>query len=178
MSSDLHPFSMVILALVGEGGAGPHDLVRMMRQGSRQYWTAAESHFYAEPKRLAALGYLTAETRPGRTRARTVYRLTARGRRELRAWAREPTPFPRIQSEAVVRVLAGDILADDEALLASLSALRLELDEIEATIDLGLEISDSLPHRARYLRLVHALGRRVVAAHREWLDEVEAELGR
>jgi DNA-binding PadR family transcriptional regulator len=176
MSSDLTPFSYVVLALVGDGGAGPHDLVRMMRRGSRQYWAAAESHYYAEPKRLAALGYLSAEARPGQTKQRTVYRLTTRGRRALRVWAREPTPFPRIQSEAIVRVLAGDIVADDAALVASLSALRRELDEIEATIELGLELADTLPHRARYLRLVHALGRRVVVAHREWLDEVEAEL--
>ena len=30
-TASLTPFSYVILILVGEGGAGPHDLVRMMR---------------------------------------------------------------------------------------------------------------------------------------------------
>jgi DNA-binding PadR family transcriptional regulator len=178
MSSDaLNPFSYVILALVGEGGAGPHDLVRMMRSGSRQYWTTSESHFYAEPKRLAKLGYLTAESGPGRTRERTHYRLTDRGRDALRAWMREPTPFPRVQSEAVVRLLAGDILGDDEALGASLSALRRELDEIDAGLDEAEAVAATLPHRTRYLLLVHRLGRRLVQAHRAWLDEVERELG-
>jgi hypothetical protein len=34
MSSDqLHPFSYVVLVLVGGDGAGPHDLLRMARQG-------------------------------------------------------------------------------------------------------------------------------------------------
>ena len=33
-TASLTPFSYVILVLVGEGGAGPHDLVRMMRQGA------------------------------------------------------------------------------------------------------------------------------------------------
>ena len=41
-SPKLTPFSYVILVLVGERGAGPHDLVRMMRDG-RIYWTAPES---------------------------------------------------------------------------------------------------------------------------------------
>ena len=48
----LSPFSYAILALVGRHGAGPHDIVRMMREG-RVFWTTSESHFYAEPKRLA-----------------------------------------------------------------------------------------------------------------------------
>jgi DNA-binding PadR family transcriptional regulator len=177
MSSEgLNPFSYAILALVGEGGAGPHDLVRMMRTGRRQYWATSESHYYAEPKRLARLGYLTAEPGPGRTRQRTHYMLTDRGREALRAWAREPTPFPRIQSEAVVRLVAGDILADDAALAASLSALRLELDEIDSALDEAEAAAETLPHRTRYLRLVHRFGRMLVQTHRDWLDEVEREL--
>ena len=85
--------------LVGRGGAGPHDLVRMMRQG-RIYESAAESQFYAEPKRLERLGYLRARKEPGRTHARTHYELTSKGLDALRAWmgtrpehpaARQPT---------------------------------------------------------------------------------------
>ncbi len=64
---ELTPFSYAVLALVGEGGAGPHDIVRMMRQG-RMYWSAAESHYYAEPKRLEGLGYLVSRKEPGRSR--------------------------------------------------------------------------------------------------------------
>src|SRR5690349_6727292 len=94
--SPLTPFSYVVLALIGEGGAGPHDLVRMMRQG-RVYWSAAESHYYAEPKRLEALGLLRSEKRPGATTARTHYRLTAAGRAALADWLAEPAGFPRIQ---------------------------------------------------------------------------------
>jgi DNA-binding PadR family transcriptional regulator len=177
-STELTPFSYVILALVGEGGAGPHDLVRMSRQGSRQYWAAAESHYYAEPKRLARLGYLTAERLPGRTRQRTHYMLTERGREALRAWAREPSPFPRIQSEAIVRLLSGDIVADDAALAAGLAAMRDELDEIDRALDGAEPLVGTLPHRERYLLLVHRYGRAMVQLHRDWLDEVERDLGR
>ena len=69
----LTPFSYAVLVLVGENGAGPHDLVRMMRDG-RIYWTAPESQYYAEPKRLAQAGYLDASqaARAARTSARTT----------------------------------------------------------------------------------------------------------
>src|SRR5918911_1841439 len=89
---DLTEFSYSILVLVGEGGAGPHDLVRMARQGS-VYSSAAESQYYAEPKRLEKLGYLTSEKQPGKTRERTHYRLTDKGRQALHDWIKEPARY-------------------------------------------------------------------------------------
>jgi len=172
----LTPFSYTVLVLVGRGGAGPHDLVRMMRQG-RVYWAAAESGYYAELKRLAALGYLAAERGPGRTTERTHYTLTEAGLEALCEWAGTPCPLPRMQNEAVVRVLGADLVGP-EPVLRGLEGLRAELDEADARLDAGEATIPSLPHRARELRLVHRLGRSIVRVHREWLDEVERELGR
>jgi hypothetical protein len=59
-------FSYEILGVVGEAGAGPHDLRAMVRRGRMLDW-AGESRYYVEPKRLAALGYLEARKEPGRT---------------------------------------------------------------------------------------------------------------
>ena len=101
----LTPFSYVILALVGRDGAGPHDIVRMMREGAI-FWTTSESHYYAEPRRLATLGFLRARTEPGRTRPRTHYELTDAGREALTAWLAEPVGLPRVQNEAMVKLLA------------------------------------------------------------------------
>jgi DNA-binding PadR family transcriptional regulator len=163
-----------VLALVGERGAGPHDLARMMRQG-RVYWTAAESQWYAEPKRLEELGYLRSQKQPGRTKERTHYTLTAQGRKALRAWIAAPSAFPRIQHEAVVRVLAGD-LGDDADVLQSLAGLRAEIAAQRDRLDEAERIAATLPHRERYLRLVRRLGTLLLDAHDRWLDEVEAEL--
>ncbi len=170
----LTSFSYAVLALVGREGASPHDVVRMMRRG-RAYWTTSPSHYYAEPKRLEARDFLRSAKEPGKTRDRTRYFLTESGRDALAEWLRRPSTFPRIQHEAVVRVLAGD-LVDDAALAASVLAMRVDLTAIEAGIDDGIAVAASIPHRERYLRLVHSLGRRLVAAHAGWLDEVEREL--
>ncbi len=171
----LTPFSYVVLALVGRGGAGPHDIVRMMREGS-MFWTTSESHFYAEPKRLAKLGFLTARTEPGKTRARTHYELTDEGRSALSSWIAEPTGPPRVQHEGIIRLLAADF-SDDATVLESLSAMRAELEAGLAEIDAMEERAKAIPHRARYLRLVDDYGRRSLRAQLEWLDEVERELG-
>jgi PadR family transcriptional regulator, regulatory protein AphA len=176
MSSDsnLTPFSYAVLVLVGKGGAGPHDLVRMMRRG-RIYWAASESQWYAEPKRLERLGYLRSRKEPGRTRPRTHYELTDSGRAALRAWAATPAGFPRIQNEPIVRVLAADLVGAERA-LEGLRDLRAEIDEIGASLGAAEEEAARLPHRERALRLNHRLARRILDAHRDWLDEVEREL--
>ena len=81
----LTPFSYAVLVLVGEGGAGAHDLVRMMREGQYVFWAAATSQWYAEPKRLAELGLLHAERTPGRTHDRTHYQPPPGAARRRRA---------------------------------------------------------------------------------------------
>jgi DNA-binding PadR family transcriptional regulator len=174
-AADLTPFSYLVLALVGRDGAGPHDLVRMARQG-RVSWSAAESQYYAEPKRLEKLGHLRAEKRPGRTRERTHYVLTDSGRAALMEWAAEPARFPRIQHEAVSRLLLGDMVPD-AVLVAGLAGLREDIDRITAQLDAADVAAASVPHRTRYLRLNHALARRILEAHRMWIDQVERELG-
>jgi len=91
-SDDLGLFSYEILALVGAGGASAHDLRRLAQEVRMVAW-AGESQYYVEPKRLARLGYLEARKAPGRTRERTVYTLTDKGRDAIRAYARTPARF-------------------------------------------------------------------------------------
>jgi DNA-binding PadR family transcriptional regulator len=176
MSEDeLRPFSYVVLALVGERGAGAHDLASMMAR-SPLYWDAAQSQWYAEPKRLAATGHLKATTGPGRTTARTHYTITAKGRSALRGWLARPARFTRMQNEAAIRLLAGDMI-DDDVIVASLSGLREELARVQASLVESERIAEDFPERTKYLLLSHRLGHALIEAHRAWIDEVERELG-
>jgi PadR family transcriptional regulator AphA len=175
MSTKLTPFSYAVLVLVGEGGAGAHDLVRMMREGQHVFWAAATSQWYAEPKRLAELGYLQAEKGPGRTHERTHYTLTDTGREAVREWLGQPSAFTRIQSEPVVRLL-GSEFADPEAVLASLQGLRGPLEEAYAALDRLHDVGASLPHREAVIAVNHRFARRLLDAHAAWLEEAEAAL--
>lgn len=176
MSTELTGLSYVVMNLIGRNGAGPHDLVDMARRGQRLYWAGAESKIYAEPKRLARLGYLDSEKMPGKTRERTHYRLTEKGVRALQAWLALPSRFPRIQSEAAIRVQASDLAEDPAVVLGSLKALRTEIRELSALLDASEKREPQFPHRERQLKLLRSLGRRILRAHLEWIDEVEQEL--
>ena len=175
---DLNNVSYVTLALVGDGGASPQDLVDMNRRGGEIFYAVAASRLYAEPKRLEGLGYVKSEKRPGKTRERTFYTLTRKGREALRRWVLEPPGLPRIQNEAVVKLISGDIVGDDEQLLAALLPVREAIAAQEAKLDEALARLDALAHRRTYLRLVNELGRKLLEAQREWLDDVEKELGK
>jgi DNA-binding PadR family transcriptional regulator len=171
----LTPFSYVVLVLVGRDGAGPHDLRRMADIG-RVYWDAAPSQWYAEPKRLAAAGYLEARKTPGRTRERTHYTLTARGREALAEWVRTPAALPRIQNEPVVRLLAAD-LVDPAAVHEGLEQMRGELAAARAGVGEALARLAALPHRAHLLEVNHRYAAQFLALQEAWLDEAERVLG-
>ena len=68
-------------------------------------------------------------------------------------------------------------MVPDSVLVAGLAGLREDIAEITAQLDAADGAAASVPHRARYLRLNHALARRIVEAHRAWIGDVERELG-
>jgi DNA-binding PadR family transcriptional regulator len=177
MSSELTPLAYVVLSLVGRQGAGAHDLVQMAASGQELYYAGAASKVYERAARLAQQGYLNAEKRPGKTRERTYYTLSDTGLAALQAWLEEPSRFPRIQSEAVTRVFASDLAVDEGAVVRSLQALESEIERLHRVLDDDERRAMQFPHRARQLRLVRSLGRRLLDAHTDWLAEVEDILG-
>ena len=141
----------------------------------RIYWTAPESQYYAEPKRLAQHGYLTAAKQPGRTHERTHYRLTDQGREALRALAGHARArFGRMQNEPVVRLLGAEY-AERGVLLKSLEALRTELDELEAGLQSPRD-ARGRPAAPRHGPAAQPARSRSGSSTRTgaWLDEVEA----
>jgi DNA-binding PadR family transcriptional regulator len=172
--SELRFISYVVLTLIGREGAGAHDLVRYMRRG-RVYARSAESQYYAETKRLAALGYLKAEKRPGKTRERTHYTLTEKAREALREWVAQPCPFTGIENEAIIRVLATDLVGEGPV-RESIAALRGEIEELEGSLEEAEEGAKTYSHREKYLLLNHRLARAILRTYSDWVDEVEREL--
>src|SRR5215471_3166602 len=109
----------------------------MSRQG-RMYSNAADSQWYAAPKKLAARGYLEARREPGRTHDRTHYTLTAKGRRALRDWMKKPARYPRTDTSATSRIIAADLVGE-AAVKQSLLGMREEIDFLLEQLDAGDE---------------------------------------
>jgi hypothetical protein len=93
----------------------------------------------------------------------------------LRMWLRESSSLPRIQHEPVVRLLAADLGSDDDVLL-SLDGLERDIEAARELVTAALDRASTLPHRERYLKLVHRFGALLLDAHEQWLEVVRAEL--
>jgi PadR family transcriptional regulator, regulatory protein AphA len=171
---ELSLFSYEILGLVGSGGAGPHDLLRMARHGRILDW-AGESQYYVEPKRLAKLGFLEARKEPGKTRERTVYTLTERGRQALVEYAHTPVTVTPLKSDPLLRLLICDLVGE-EVTRASLATLRDDLEGLRARLDESERRARDLPHREKYLLLVVDFLRGFLELHEQFVDDVEREL--
>jgi len=172
---DLSLFSYEVLGLVGRGGAGAHDLLRMARHGRILDW-AGESQYYVEPKRLAQLGYLEARKEPGKTRERTVYTLTEKGRRGLADYARKPVAVTPLRSEPLVRLLICDLVGEDVT-RESIETLREDIDHLRARIADSEARASELPHREKYLLLVTGFLHGFLDLHEQLVANVERELG-
>jgi DNA-binding PadR family transcriptional regulator len=175
VSNELRPLSCPVMALVGRGGASGPELVEMATGAAPLFWSGGGTHVLREARRLAQDGYLSARTEPAKTRPRTVYQLTHKGHEAMRAWIAGPSTYPRIQHEAAIKLFASD-LGDTHALIQSLRALRAELPRLEALCDMYEQRAHELPHRTKATILELSLARRLIQAHREWIDEVEREL--
>jgi len=172
-SAELTLFSYEILGLVGRGGAGAHDLLRLARRGRMLDW-AGESQYYVEPKRLARLGYLDSHKEPGKTRERTVYTLNEQGLEALRAYARTPVSFTPVKSDPLLRLLIADLVGE-AATRESLLTLREDIADLSARLDESEATALTLPHRSKYLLLVIAFLRKLLDLHLELVDEVERD---
>ena len=175
VNSELTLFSYEVLGLVGQTGAGAHDLLRLARRGRMLAW-AGESQYYTEPKRLAALGYLAARKEPGKTRDRTVYSLTAKGRKALADYARTPVAFTPLKSDPLLRLLICDLVGEDVT-RESLATLRGDIDDLRLRLDEAEDAAHELPHREKYLLLAVGCLRRLLDLHLELVDQVERDLG-
>jgi DNA-binding PadR family transcriptional regulator len=174
VKQELTLFSYEILGLVGRGGAGAHDLLQMARRGRILDW-AGESQYYVEPKRLARLGYLGARKEPGRTRERTVYTLTDKGRQALADYARTEVTVTPLKSDALLRLLVCDLVGEDVT-RRSLATLRDDLADLRVRLDEARESARSLPQREKYLAIANDFLGGLLDLHETLVDRVEREL--
>jgi DNA-binding PadR family transcriptional regulator len=142
MSSDrLSATSYIVLALIDAAGeATPYELKRSAALTLGNFWTVPHAQIYAEPERLAGEGLLS-ERREQGGRRRRHYKLTAAGRKALRAWLAEPTAeMAELRDPGMLKLFFG---GDPAALAtAQLGLHRGRLAEYEA---LAVQLEGNVP---------------------------------
>jgi DNA-binding PadR family transcriptional regulator len=131
-TSSLTPTSYAILGLLAIKPWTTYELAIQMDRTLSRFWPRARSKLYEEPKKLVAAGL--AEATPGAhgRRPRTVYAITAEGRRALAGWLAAESAPPVFESEQLLKTFYAEngTTAD---LLAGLAQLRAWVAELTAT---------------------------------------------
>ncbi|GEM_PF-399724 len=91
-----------------------YDLKRMVRETIEHFWSFPHSQLYAEPERLTAAGYLK-EQREAGGRKRRTFTITAKGRKAIADWLKEPAAEPtEIRDLGLLKLFFGDLASPDE----------------------------------------------------------------
>jgi PadR family transcriptional regulator AphA len=109
--------SYSILGLLAIKPWTTYELAQQMDRSLKRFWPRAQSRIYEEPKRLVANGLATATAEPVGRRPRTLYSITAKGRRTLKAWLAEPGGEPSLEFEALLKVFFAEQARKEDVLL-------------------------------------------------------------
>ena len=100
--------SYAVLGLLAIKPWSSYELTQQMDRSLGRIWPRAVSKLYEEPKKLALHGLARSATERKGRRTRTVYAITAEGRRALRDWLAEPGEGPALEFEQLLKVFFAD----------------------------------------------------------------------
>jgi DNA-binding PadR family transcriptional regulator len=110
-----------VLGLLSIKQWSSYELTQQMERSLGRFWPRAVSKLYQEPKKLVSHGLARAAPERKGQRSRTVYTITAAGRRALAAWLHDPGEGPVIEFEQLVKVFFAENGSKAD-LLATLAA--------------------------------------------------------
>jgi len=131
--------SYAVLGLLSVRPWSSYELTRQMDRSLGRIWPRAASKLYEEPKKLVAHGLASASTEQNGQRTRTVYAITAEGRRALAAWLDEPGDGPVIEFEQLLKVF----FAENGTKAGTLATLRAAQEWAKARTAESLAVGES-----------------------------------
>lgn len=157
--------SFTVLGLLCLQPWSAYELAKQMQRGWDDVWPRAVRGIYNEPKKLVEVGFATANEEHTGKRARTVYEATAQGRSAFQRWlSQDPAP-PKLEAEALVRVLFGE-QGSKEQLTAAIGSLADFAEEhSRQLLQMGLDyLSTGGPFPERQ-HVLHLVGRYLAEYH-------------
>jgi DNA-binding PadR family transcriptional regulator len=169
---DLTTSSYAMLGMLAIQPWTTYELAQHMERGVGRLWPpSARSKTFNEPKRLADLGLVKATAGAVGNRRRTVYSITAKGRRALGAWLDTPGEPTRLESEQILKLFFAEHGTTDQAraTVAAIAAWAAEHAAENAAVARSyLDGTGPFPERAAVLAVVGKLMTEFVDTVSNW----------
>lgn len=105
-----------VLGLLGLRPMSGYDIKGAVDRTIRHFWAASYGQIYPELKRLEEADWIRGSDEGRGGRARRVYTITARGRRELLGWLNGHETRIEMRDESLLRLIFADSLPREDAL--------------------------------------------------------------
>jgi DNA-binding PadR family transcriptional regulator len=137
--------------------ATPYQLKQIAQVSIFHFWSIPHTQLYTECGRLAEAGLLE-ERREESGRRRRIYRLSAAGRKALRAWREDPrAELYELRDPGLLKLFCG---ADPAALADAqlerhrgrLRSYEAQLDQTELSDGVRLALESGIGHEREYVR--------------------------
>jgi DNA-binding PadR family transcriptional regulator len=132
---ELSATAKVILGMLAAKPRSGYEIKQLVDSSARFFWAASYGQIYPELKRLEKGGLISGKDSAQGARQRTVYELTAKGRRAAKEWIeREPEVFEMRDEGLLGLFFAGSIEPERAAEIARerAAASRQKAEELRA----------------------------------------------
>ena len=179
MSRRMTTSSYAVLALLDLKPWTGYELTHQAQRSLRYAWPKSERLLYSEPKKLVELGFATSHQENRGGRSRNIYTITTEGREALREWTSTRTQPPRLELEALLRLLFADHGSPDD-LLRALDELKSDIGEHhQAIVELMASYLDDghpFPQRTHLSALFASFQIEIFKTIERWIEFARDEI--
>jgi PadR family transcriptional regulator AphA len=168
----LSPTAYVILGMLHGGPKSGYEIKGIVDRSTRLFWAASYGQIYPELRRLKSEGLAEGTAAPRDGRKRTVYRITAAGRKELRAWLRKPPQTYEMRDEGLLKLFFAGALPPEQAA----ETLRAMRDRSQQTLAELREVEPMAAAAGGYPLIVLRGGIELNEWYSDWCERTQGEL--
>jgi PadR family transcriptional regulator AphA len=171
---ELSNTAYVILGMLRHQPRSGYEIKAAVDNSTRFFWAASYGQIYPELKQLDEAGLVKGEADPPGGRKRTVYRLTAAGRKELRRWLKRPAETFELRDEGLLKLFfsgAASPQSAAEAIAAKRGYHERKLEQLRSMEPAVRGLEDPYP----YMVLSHGI--ELSEWMISWCQRAERELG-
>jgi DNA-binding PadR family transcriptional regulator len=169
---ELSPTAYVVLGMLNGSPKSGYEIKSAVDNSTRFFWAASYGQIYPELRRLTDAGLIEGTAAPRDGRKRTVYKLTATGRKELRAWLREPPQTYEMRDEGLLKLFFAAALPAKDA-VNTLEAMR---ERSQETLERLREIEPKAVAAEGYPLIVLRGGIELNEWYSDWCERMQKQL--
>jgi DNA-binding PadR family transcriptional regulator len=174
----LTPTSYLVLGMVRLGVSSGYGIKKAADGSTQNFWPISLALIYPELARLEEAGLLKGRSDPRGSRARSAYKITAKGEKALVAWLRSPKVAPvQIRDEALLKLFLADALGHDEQ-LELIAGLRERNAERRRALEAdAIPLAEAIEAGGiRYVAVAARLSADLLRYAEGWLGRLERKL--